>query len=210
MHTDEPGNIALDYQRPPRGLHFSDEQVKWLGRAERTLRWAWFCLILWAWMQYPSLSNGPSLLGLFLGLTLALAWLMVFGTFAAASFTRRRWATVAARGLVGALFFVVAFPSSRPDWPFDFAFSVSRPFLDRTADRVEAGQTVITPRFCGLILITDVRRARNGTPCLYMSHSPSGWTGLVRHPVNGKVDHINSNNGGPGMLTDRWELVDED
>ena len=210
MHTDEPANVVLEYQPPSHGFSFSDRQVKLLGSAERALRWTWFLLIVWAAMQYVSLSS-PSFLAWFVGVTVGLAWLIVFATFAAASFTRRRrLAGVVIRGLLGTLFAVVALPSTRADWPFDFAFWMSRPFLESTADRLEAGQSVMTPRFCGLILITDVSRAPNGTPFLFMSYSPSGWTGLVRHPTTGKVDHVNSNNGGPGMLTDRWELVDED
>lgn len=108
--------------------------------------------------------------------------------------------------LLFALISVSMFTSALPR----LGFAASRPFLESLANDVAAGRSVSTPRVCGIFVIRHVRREPNGTPGLYTDWSKDGWSGLIRHPTTGRVDHVNSNNGVGPKLPDGWEWVSED
>lgn len=101
-------------------------------------------------------------------------------------------------------------------WPFRLAFLVSRPAMDRLADRVDAGQAVTSPEWAGLFRVvgstTDASTRNVG---LIIDPDPSGRSGFVRvsfSPVtpagrsNGPLHNLNFDL----QLRERWSYQCED
>jgi hypothetical protein len=66
-------------------------------------------------------------------------------------------------------------------WPLRLAFLVSRPALNRLADRVAAGGSFDHPEWAGLYRVVDAKRAvRSGKVALIIDANPSGASGFVR------------------------------
>ncbi len=66
-------------------------------------------------------------------------------------------------------------------WPFHLAFLVSRPALDRLADRVAAGQAVTSPQWAGLFrVVGSAVEPSDGSVGLIIDPDPSGRSGFVR------------------------------
>jgi hypothetical protein len=99
-------------------------------------------------------------------------------------------------------------------WPLRLAFLVSRPAMERLADRVAAGQRITRPELAGLFLVvgSGVDRAK-GNVGLIVDADPSGRSGFVRlgpdvpeHDTYGPFYNLNFNE----HLADRWFYQDED
>jgi hypothetical protein len=66
-------------------------------------------------------------------------------------------------------------------WPFRLAFLVSRPAMDRLADRVGAGQPVSNPEWAGLFRVVGSSvDSSTGNVGLVIDPHPSGRCGFVR------------------------------
>ena len=66
-------------------------------------------------------------------------------------------------------------------WPLRVAFSVSRPALERLADRVAAGQVLATSEWAGLIhVVGSAVDSATGNVGLIVDPDPSGRSGFVR------------------------------
>jgi hypothetical protein len=96
-------------------------------------------------------------------------------------------------------------------WPLRFAFTLSRPSMDRLADRVAAGETLAFPEWAGLYRIVDAKREpRNGNVALIIDADPSGRSAFVRVVARsesyGPMVNLNFNVpvGGP------WRYQNED
>lgn len=69
------------------------------------------------------------------------------------------------------------------DWPVRAAFAVSRPALDRLADRAAAGGQLDGPEWAGLFLVRKVARPSGyepGAVALILAADPSNHTRFVR------------------------------
>ena len=67
-------------------------------------------------------------------------------------------------------------------WPMRAAFRISRPALDRLADRVAAGETLARPEWAGLFLVRKVSRVDvgPGNIPLVVENDSTGHTFLIR------------------------------
>ena len=66
-------------------------------------------------------------------------------------------------------------------WPLRLAFHVSRPAMDRLADRIAAGEGLGRPEWAGLYRVVATRRATLGDGvALLIDNDPSGGSGFVR------------------------------
>ncbi len=78
---------------------------------------------------------------------------------------------------------VVLLPLTIPAtlWPLRLAFALSRPALDRLADRVAAGEVIGSPEWAGVYPIVATRRdPTKGNVALLIDADPGGPTGFVR------------------------------
>ena len=66
-------------------------------------------------------------------------------------------------------------------WPLHLAFLASRPSLERLADRVEAGQMIVSPHWIGPFRLSESAvDSDSKTVGLFIDPNPGGRTGLVR------------------------------
>jgi hypothetical protein len=98
-------------------------------------------------------------------------------------------------------------------WPLWLAFLISRPDLDRLADRVATGQGLVWPQWAGLYRIVGAARdPRSGDIGLITDPNPAGRSGFVRlcpdRPANYFGPLFNFNFDIP--MTGCWRYQDED
>ncbi len=76
--------------------------------------------------------------------------------------------------------------------PVQTAFLISRPALDRLADRVAAGGSVDRPEWAGLFLVRKIARhnAGPGTVSLIVENDSTGHTRLIRAAASGAEPQI--------------------
>ncbi|QDV36562.1 hypothetical protein [Tautonia plasticadhaerens] len=96
-------------------------------------------------------------------------------------------------------------------WPLRLAFLASRPSLDRLADRVAAGETLVRPARAGLYRIVASRlEPRSGSVALLTDDHLAGGSGFVRLstrlPQHSPMSNLNFN----VHLGRRWRYQDED
>jgi hypothetical protein len=74
-------------------------------------------------------------------------------------------------------------------WPLHLAFLAFRPSLERLADRVEAGQMIVSPHWIGPFRLSESGIDSNvKTVALFIDPNPGGRTGFVRvHSKTPKV-----------------------
>jgi hypothetical protein len=167
-----------------------------------------FCVYLQGW----------ALIVAFIGMVFGLPLTLGFGT---------AWAMAAIRGnLAGgpspwsrwhplpALLLVVAMTASPPMtiwtfWPLRAAFLISRPALERLADRVAAGQNPAFPTWAGVYRIVGSRYV-NGWVALIFDPNPSGPSAFVRYPPGENVPRRTAILFISLKLTPRWTFEIED
>jgi hypothetical protein len=97
-------------------------------------------------------------------------------------------------------------------WPMRLAFTLSRPWLDRLADRVESGESIGAPAWAGLFSVigSDVD-PDSGNVALILSETEIGLSGFVRM-ARGSTDSV-----GPIVnlsidlpVGDRWRYQAQD
>ncbi len=95
-------------------------------------------------------------------------------------------------------------------WPLRVAFLVSRPALNRIADRVEAGEQIRRPEWAGLFLILKTKSGQNeGDLALIVDDDPSGKSGFVRlHAPDGNSPLVNLDFD--EVMDARWRFQFED
>jgi hypothetical protein len=96
-------------------------------------------------------------------------------------------------------------------WPLHLAFIVSRPALDRLADRVASGETLTSPEWAGLYWIVATKNEpSNGNVALIIDDDPAGMSGFVRLTDSlskfGPMTNLNFNESVGG----RWFYQNED
>jgi hypothetical protein len=65
-------------------------------------------------------------------------------------------------------------------WPLYVAFALSKPALERLADRVAAGESVTGPEWAGVYQIVGSRTDSSGNVALLLDANPNGPIGFVR------------------------------
>ena len=124
---------------------------------------------------------------------------------------RRRWLV---RGALLALVLMAGFGplvTLATGWPLPVAFALSRPALDRLADRIAAGETLVNPEWAGCYrIITAVRSPLNGNIALVIDAAPAGRSGFVRvvDPASPMLPFVNLNYDLP--LGRSWRYQNED
>lgn len=96
-------------------------------------------------------------------------------------------------------------------WPLRLAAFISKPWLDRLADRVAGGEELSKPEWAGLYRIVDAKRQPdNGNIALIIDANPSGRSAFVRFA--GSLDAfgpmVNLNYNEP--LGGKWFYQNED
>jgi hypothetical protein len=98
-------------------------------------------------------------------------------------------------------------------WPLRLAFLVSRPAMDRLADRIVAGEGLDRPEWAGLYRVVATRRARQGDGvALLIDDDPSGVSGFVRlgsRPAPNPAGPMMNQNFDEA-LGGRWSYQNED
>lgn len=93
-------------------------------------------------------------------------------------------------------------------WPFRLAFELSRPSLERLAERVEAGYLPSAPMQAGRFRVLKATVHPSGVTCLWLDLDPAGYTGLVR------CDRVKAGSSlslwSAYGLGPEWTLVSED
>ncbi|MEM1070979.1 MAG: hypothetical protein AAGI63_18885 [Planctomycetota bacterium] len=90
--------------------------------------------------------------------------------------------------------------------PLRLAFRLSRPSLDRIAERVADEEQIQTPFWVGPFRIRKAELDRNGVVCLWTDDSPQGRTGFVRHEPSELPFNLWSHT----VLDHDWQLIHED
>ena len=99
-------------------------------------------------------------------------------------------------------------------WPLHLAFAISRPAMNRLADRVAAGMPVGFPRQVGVYTIVSAKRDIGINPdvALFVDDDPNGPSGFVRsiepHVSFGRDLIVPSNYS--IYLSEVWDYRDED
>jgi hypothetical protein len=167
---------------------------------------------------YPP-DMGYDAIPMFLGWFLALPIVISTGAAWAGAATRRTarprrspwlaWPLVLALGILPLTMLVT-------HWPLRLAFLVSRPAMNRLADRVLAGQAVISPEWAGLFrVVGSAVDPTRGNVGLIIDANPSGRSGFVRVGAGVRVPAGRSvapfyNLSFDLPLCDRWWYACED
>lgn len=122
--------------------------------------------------------------------------------------TRTGWASrLRAAGIVAcAVALAVSMLVTR--WPFQLAFYISSPALNRLADRVEAGGSVTPGERAGMYRVSGSMTIAGDTT-LIIDPSPSGRSGFIRRAGStrsGRREWLDPEHG----RSDRWGYLDED
>jgi hypothetical protein len=111
------------------------------------------------------------------------------------------------------VWFLVMLPISMmgTHWPLYLAFKVSRPAMDRLADRVARGETLTSPEQAGLYwIIMAKKEPSNSNVALIFDDDPAGMSGFVRFgdllSESGPMTNLNFNIS----VGDRWFYQNED
>jgi hypothetical protein len=98
-------------------------------------------------------------------------------------------------------------------WPLRMAFLVSRPALNRLADRIAAGETLDRPEWAGLYRIVATRREpQSGNVALIIDDDPAGASGFVRlasrrpGAISGPLANLNFDE----FMDGKWRYQNED
>jgi hypothetical protein len=96
-------------------------------------------------------------------------------------------------------------------WPLRLAFLISRPAMDRLADRVAAGEAVMNPEWAGLYYVVGTKREpSSGNIALIIDADTAGNSGFVRKTGSadgsGPMTNLNFNEHVGG----RWRYQNED
>jgi hypothetical protein len=96
-------------------------------------------------------------------------------------------------------------------WPLHLAFALSRPAMDRLADRVASGETLTSPEWAGLYRVVAVKKEpSNGNVALIIDDDPAGRSAFVRFGDSlspfGPMINLNFNES----VGDRWFYQNED
>jgi len=102
----------------------------------------------------------------------------------------------------------VALSVALTHWPLRLTFAVSRPALERLADRLEAGETVSSPQWAGLFYVRKAEINHGGMPCLWLNLEPNGYTGFARPSDGIAIGKYNDWSDYP--LWQKWHLISED
>ncbi len=125
------------------------------------------------------------LIPIFLGLiTIGVPTIAALGTAWALLFSRQRSVSPRTRDGAGmAVFFLTVLPIATlwTFWPLHLAFMAALPTMERLADQVASGKTVLFPRRAGVFVLSAAAvDPVSGDVGLMIDPNPSGPTGFVR------------------------------
>lgn len=102
-------------------------------------------------------------------------------------------------------------------WPLRVAFWISRPALNRLADRIESGLPIESPATAGVFSIVKANRGPVGSRniALILDDDPSGRSGFVRiidpiDPYGNEADRLMTNLNFNIRFDQSWSYQDED
>lgn len=91
-------------------------------------------------------------------------------------------------------------------WPLRVTYALSRDAFDAVAERVRAGEQIVTPLRAGLFTIRRAELSHHGLVCLWTYPHPNGSMGFVQC----RRDYVPFNLWSMIQLDDRWQFISED
>ena len=108
--------------------------------------------------------------------------------------------------IASVLCFLIVISVAATHWPLRVTYVLSRGSFDALAQRIRAGERVITPMRAGLFSIRRAELSHHGIVCLWTKPHPGGSTGFVQC----RRDYVPFNLWSIVKLDDGWQFISED